>query len=391
MYPILYRKKTRIRFYLCLLGAALCLRLLCAPALREAARREARELLGRSELLRGVVFLETGMRTTEASPIESPDNAASRDEQCSSADGHPDPAARRDEQCSSADEQPDPAARRDEQCSSADKQPGADNADKQCLSLPSGSERPNAPEIAPFTPEEAEEIDFRGDCSYEVDKAALLLRPLGWPKEPGPKVLIIHSHSCESYTECDGHTYLPSANYRTLDMNNNVVAVGDALAEALARLGVEVIHDRTYNDYPDYNSSYAVARSKIKAYLEQYPSIVMVLDLHRDALEKPVRETVELEGQTLAPLMLVIGTDEGGLYHPNWADNLSCGLKLQALANRETPELFKRISFRAQRFNGDLTGGSLIVEVGSTENTLPEAVAAMPYLAEYVAELLECP
>ena len=117
----------------------------------------------------------------------------------------------------------------------------------------------------------------------------------------------------------------------------------------------------------------------------------MVLDLHRDALEKPVRETVELDGQTLAPLMLVIGTDEGGLYHPNWADNLSCGLKLQALANRETPELFKRISFRAQRFNGDLTGGSLIVEVGSTENTLPEACAAMPYLASYVAELLECP
>ena len=377
MYPILYRKKTRIRFYLCLLGAALCLRLLCAPDLREAVRREARELLGRSELLRGVVFLETGMRTTEASPIESTDNAA-----------------RRDEQCSSADEQPDPTARRDEQCSSAEPPQGIDAAtrrDEQCSSQHPGSEDPHAPEIAPFTPEEAEEIDFRGDCSYEVDKAALLLRPLDWPKEPGPKVLIIHSHSCESYTECDGHTYLPSANYRTLDMNNNVVAVGDALAEALARLGVEVIHDRTYNDYPDYNSSYAVARSKIKAYLEQYPSIVMVLDLHRDALEKPVRETVELEGQTLAPLMLVIGTDEGGLYHPNWADNLSCGLKLQALANRETPMLFKRISFRAQRFNGDLTGGSLIVEVGSTENTLPEAVAAMPYLAEYVAELLECP
>lgn len=386
MYPILYRKKTRIRFYLCLLGAALCLRLLCAPDLREAARREARELLGRSELLRGVVFLETGMRT---------DPAARRDEQCSSADEQPDPdtAARRGEQCSSPEPRQDidAAARRGEHCSPPDKQPGPDNADKQCSSQHPGSEDPPAPEIAPFTPEEAEEIDFRGDCSYEVDKAALLLRPLDWPKEPGPKVLIIHSHSCESYTECDGHTYLPSANYRTLDMNNNVVAVGDALAEALARLGVEVIHDRTYNDYPDYNSSYAVARSKIKAYLEQHPSIVMVLDLHRDALEKPVRETVELEGQTLAPLMLVIGTDEGGLYHPNWADNLSCGLKLQALANRETPELFKRISFRAQRFNGDLTGGSLIVEVGSTENTLPEAVAAMPYLAEYVAELLECP
>ena len=112
MYPILYRKKTRIRFYLCLLGAALCLRLLCAPDLRDAARREARELLSRSELLRGVVFLETGMRT---------DPAARRDEQCSSADEQPDPdtAARRGEQCSSPEPRQDidAAARRDEQCS----------------------------------------------------------------------------------------------------------------------------------------------------------------------------------------------------------------------------------------------------------------------------------
>ena len=60
-------------------------------------------------------------------------------------------------------------------------------------------------------------------------------------------------------------------------------------------------------------------------------------------------------------------------------------------ARNRPPDVFRKSSFRQSRFNGDLTRGSLIVEVGSTENTLPEAVAAMPYLAEYVAELLECP
>ena len=392
MYPILYRKKTRICFYFCLMGTALCLRLLCSPGLRETVRTETREILRSGKLLRGVVFLETGMRAEKAQGASGDGQAPTgdADKQCLSLQGEKEPL-RRDEQRPSADgnEGAGDADRRDEQRPSADGNEGAGDADKQCLSLHPGSENPPAPEIAPFTPEEAEEIKFRGDCTYEVDKAALLLRPLDWPDLPGPKVLIIHSHSCESYTQCEGHTYIPSANYRTLDMNNNVVAVGDALADALAAFGVELIHDRTYNDYPDYNRSYAVAREKIQAYLEQYPSIVMVLDLHRDALEDPVRETVELDGEILAPLMLVIGTDEGGLYHPNWADNLSCGLKLQALANREDPELFKRISFRAQRFNGDLTRGSLIVEVGSTENTLPEAVAAMPYLASYIVKLLE--
>ena len=145
-----------------------------------------------------------------------------------------------------------------------------------------------------------------------------------------------------------------------------------------------------YTEDPSYNRSYAVAREKIADWLEQYPSIVMVLDLHRDALEQPVRETVERDGQVLAPLMLVVGTDEGGLSHPHWPDNLSCALKLQALGNRDQPSLFKRISFRASRFNGDMSPGALIVEVGSTENTLEEACASMPYLARYVEQLLRC-
>ena len=102
-----------------------------------------------------------------------------------------------------------------------------------------------------------------------------------------------------------------------------------------------------------------------------------------------MRETVERDGQTLAPLMLLIGTDQGGLNHPHWADNLSCGLKLQALGLRDQPTLFKALSFRKERFNGDLCPGAFIVEVGSTENTLPEALASMPYLARCVAQLLQ--
>ncbi len=353
MYPILYHKKTKWRCLVGLLLLALCTWVACASEARTAVWKQARAALGSRALLRTVVYLETGLRVEETVSPSIPDAAPASTE----AQALP------------------PVI--------------ATTAETETTAVPeTAAEVEPSPET--FAPEEAEAILFRGDCTYQVDKAALLLQPLDWPDKPGPKVLILHSHSCEAYTECEGHTYISSANYRTLDLENNVVAVGDALAEELAARGVEVIHDRTYNDYPDYNRSYAMAREKIQDYLDQYPSIVMVLDLHRDALEKPVRETVEFAGQTIAPLMLVIGTNEGGLNHPHWADNLSCGLKLQALANRKTPDLFKRISFRQSRFNGDLTRGSLIVEVGSTENTLPEAVAAMPYLANYVEELLHC-
>ena len=354
MYPKLYRKKILAGLCVGLALLALGLRLSGGDEAARRLRARTRAALGSEALIRAALFLETGMLPESAVP----------------------------ETAAPAEPTAAPSA-------------GPEAAQAAALETEAAPTEAAPPATEPvpisFDPQEAEAIGFRGNCTYEVDKAALLLRPLDWGDEPGPKVLILHSHSCEAYTQSEGHTYLPSANYRTLDLQCSVVAVGDALAEALAELGVEVIHDRTYNDYPSYNASYATAREKIAAWLEEFPSIVMVLDLHRDALEQPVRETVERDGQTLAPLMLVVGTNQGGLNHPDWADNLSCALKLQALGNRDQPSLFKRLSFRKERFNGDMTPGSLIVEVGSTENTLEEAMAAMPYLAAYVEELLRCP
>lgn len=353
MYPIFYQRKTRTGFLIALLLLALSIRVVCEPALRRAVWDRTRAVLGSETLFRAVIFLETGVLPLRREAPQASDADAERLQ----AETAPPPAT-----------ETSPASPETEAAPAA-----ADEA---------------AP--APFTAEEAEAIGLRGNCSYPVDKAALLLRPLNWTFLPGPKVLIIHSHSSEAYAQSEGHSYVPSAEYRTLDPANNVIAVGDALAEALAELGVELIHDRSINDYPSYNNSYASAREKIQGYLERYPSIVMVIDLHRDAMDKPVREVAELDGQVLAPLMLAVGTDEGGLSHPHWEDNLSCGLKLQALGLREAPGLFRKLSFRKERFNMDLTPGSLIVEAGSTGNTLPEAVASMRYLARCVAELLRC-
>ena len=373
MYPILYRRRTRTGFFAGLLIFALLLRSLFEPNVRASVWEKTRAVLGSETLLRAVIFLETGILPEKSAPAgETRMGNASISET-------PSPASSGSVAQTEAPPATAAAVFSDER--SASQTPTASETDAEPV-------LPAAP--APFTPAEAEAIGLRGSCSYQVDKAELLLRPLDWPEAPGPRVLIIHSHSCESYTQSEGHTYLPDANFRTLDLSCNMIAVGDALLEELGKLGVEAVHDRTLNDYPSYNRSYAVAREKIADWLEQYPSIVMVLDLHRDALEQPVRETVERDGQVLAPLMLVVGTDEGGLSHPNWPDNLSCALKLQALGNRDAPSLFKRISFRASRFNGDMSPGALIVEVGSTENTLEEACASMPYLARYVEALLRC-
>ena len=251
--------------------------------------------------------------------------------------------------------------------------------------------QPAAPAQSPgpqFSPAEAEAISISGSCSYAVDKAGLLQAPLPFALSDRAAVLIVHTHTTEAYTPAEGAEYAETGAYHTRDETRNMLAVGDALEAALNALGVPVIHDRTVHDEPDYNASYANAKRTIEADLAENDAIVLVLDLHRDAAEPPVREALELDGQACAKLMLVVGTDEGGLYHPFWQENLSCALKLQALLQRSAPGLCRPLNLRRERFNGQASPGAFIVEVGSTGNTLEEAKRSMPYLADAVAKLL---
>ena len=201
-------------------------------------------------------------------------------------------------------------------------------------------------------------------------------------------MLILHTHGTESYEKTEDYT--ESSAFRTRDGDYNVVSVGEALAQALEAGGIKVVHDKTLYDYPSYNSSYSNARKGIKKALEENPSISMVLDLHRDAVEKngeQMRFVVDREDGTVARMMLVVGTDAGGLKHPDWPENMSLAVKLHARLEQLCPGICRPISFRKQRFNQDLSPGALIVEVGSTGTTRQEALAAAELLAEAVLDL----
>lgn len=252
-----------------------------------------------------------------------------------------------------------------------------------------------APEAVPmvFSAREAEDIGIGGKCSYKVDKAALLTAPTGYTPSTEPTVLIVHTHTSEAYTQTAGWTYTETDPLRTTEDAHSVVRVGQELKTALESRGIGVIHDTTYNDYPDYNGAYGRTLEKTRQWLENYPSVQVVLDVHRDAMEDaygaPVREAETLsDGTAAARLMLVVGTDEGGLSHPNWQSNLSLALKIQAAANRREPGLCKDIDLRTERFNQHASSGALLVEVGSTGNSLPEALAAARVLAGSLADVL---
>lgn len=244
-----------------------------------------------------------------------------------------------------------------------------------------------------FRPEEAAELEVKYKGEYRPDLGALLARPVELDfSGDEPRVLIISTHATESYRMEPGWEYTPSGEARTCDTDYNVVRVGAELAKILRQAGIAVIHDTTLNDYPSYNGSYNHAARRIAAVLEEYPTIQMVIDVHRDAIGgndgRQLPTAREINGQKTARVMLVMGTDEGGLEHPNWEDNLSWALKLQKMMEERSPGLARPMSLRTERFNEHFTAGSILLEVGAAGDTLEEALRAVNLFGAALVEAI---
>ena len=233
---------------------------------------------------------------------------------------------------------------------------------------------------------------IKNETGYWVDAAELLSQGPGITLPPEePQILIIHTHSSEAYTQSGADRYSPSDDGRTEDTQFNVVRIGDELTEILTEAGLNVIHDRGIYDYPSYTGSYTRAGEAIAQYLESCPGIRVVLDIHRDALGSNgvvYKTMAEEEGTAASQIMLLVGTDESGLEHPNWRGNLAFALYLQNAANSVFPTLMRPVALVPQRYNQQLAPGALILEVGSSGNTLREALAAVRLFGRAAAPAL---
>lgn len=208
------------------------------------------------------------------------------------------------------------------------------------------------------------------------------------PVEEGPQILIMHTHATESYARPQDAAYPETGVGRTTDTNYNVVRVGAEMARIFEEQGLSVLHLTELYDYPSYNEAYERSKAGVEQVLQQYPSIQMVLDVHRDALVgedgtvyKPV---VEIDGTSTAQVMLLVGSDDAGGYFPDWQEHLALAIQLQKQMNTLWPGLARPITLRTARFNQQLTKGSLLVEVGSHGNTLDEALAGARLFARAV-------
>ena len=212
------------------------------------------------------------------------------------------------------------------------------------------------------------------------------------PEEEGPQILIVHTHGSEAYTMPPGQEYEPSGESRTTDTSLNVVRVGDELAKTLEEAGLTVLHDPTLHDYPEYSGAYGRSLDAVNAYLAEYPTISFVLDVHRDAISDgdgtPYKVVSGVAGLNAAQMSFVIGTDGGGLEHPDWRENLKLAAAIQQRLTADYPTLMRPITVRNSRYNQHTTPGSLLVEMGAAGNSLDEALLSARLLGKALAETI---
>lgn len=236
-------------------------------------------------------------------------------------------------------------------------------------------------------------IQFKNTSGYTPDIDALLAEPLEISlQQDAPAVLIIHTHASESYTPEGDDQYVASDPYRTQDDNYNMIRVGNELQDALESRGIKVIHDTGVYDYPSYSGSYGRSLAAMKQYVSDYPSIGLVIDLHRDAIGDSdgaqYRTIAQIDEETCSQIMFVVGTNSTGLEHPEWRENLKLALHLQREMDEVYPTLSRPIKLSENRYNQQVTTGSLIVEVGCTGNTLAESLSAVRYFADAAANVI---
>ena len=234
-------------------------------------------------------------------------------------------------------------------------------------------------------------LSITNRTSFSVDPAALASEPLQFQitATEEPQVLIVHTHTTESFASEDS---ISGNSDRNLDETKNITAVGESIAEVLRSYGIAVCHDTTVHDYPSYNGAYSRSLATVRSNLEKYPSIRVILDVHRDGITKEdgtkVKVAADINGEKSAQCMFVIGSN-AALTHDHWRENLKLACKIQSRAMELYPKLMRPILLREERFNQQVSIGSVILEVGSNGNTLEEAKRGGAYAAQAIAEVLK--
>lgn len=234
-------------------------------------------------------------------------------------------------------------------------------------------------------------IDSNTDAAVaNLDAEEFLAKDLSIEKNTEePQILIYHSHSQETF-----------ADSREGYMEDTIVGVGAYLAEILRdQYGYQVLHVTEAFDMAegelDRSSAYDYSRAYVENLLKDYPSIEVIIDLHRDGVEEGRRLVANINGKDTAQIMFYNGLSYTKSYgavdylpNPYIQDNLAFSFQLEYQAALYYPELYRGIYLAGLRYNLHLKPRALLLEAGAQTNTVQEVKNAMEPFADILNRVL---
>lgn len=215
-------------------------------------------------------------------------------------------------------------------------------------------------------------------------------------QEDAPRILIYHTHTYEAFEATEADAYTPTEKWRTRDEAHNMIAVGETLARELTARGFIVVHDTTAFEPPNLSTAYKRSLEMLKQRLDAGEHYDYWLDVHRDAYSGPYKDgnSVEVDGVSAAHVMLLVGkgtgaTGSGFDERPDWPKNLALAEAVTEAANVCAPGICRAVKIKNGRFNQHVSTGALLIEIGNNRNTLSEALAACPIVAEAFARVYQ--
>lgn len=249
--------------------------------------------------------------------------------------------------------------------------------------------------ISPYTASVSyDKVYLKNNTSLDISIKEYLNGKINFKIEKNnePQVLILHTHATESFMLDDKDYYTENFKSRTTDNTKNMVAIGKIIEEKLNENGIKTLHSTVQHDYPGYTGSYDRAAETITTYLKKYPTIKVILDLHRDSVSSgndKVKLVTEIKGKKAAQVMLVMGSKSGTVTNfPKWEENLKLAVKLQQIMEKNYPALARPLYFMPKNYNQSLSTGSMLIEFGTEANTLEEAKYSAQLVGESLVELL---
>ena len=208
----------------------------------------------------------------------------------------------------------------------------------------------------------------------------------------GPQILIYHTHTTEAYRQTSGQEYVEAGAWRTANELRSIVAVGDELESQLERYGYSVLHDKTNHEPPSLKTSYDRSLKTMEQYQDEYPSVKVFIDVHRDAYgdeEAGKKDFVTVNGEECARVMFVVGTGEKYSVKPNYESNYKLALAVTNELEDIRKGFTRPIRVKTGRYNQQVSDMCLLIEIGHNANTLEQAMNSAKYVAKALSEVLE--